>query len=490
MAEKSEVLDDVTVTGNYIRAKEMVDRTVYEILPEVEKASTTGYDVLRKIPSVQVDFNDNITINGKSNFIIQVDGKQRDKEFLARLRPGDIESVEVIHNPSGRYEGDIEAVLNIILKKEARMGINGMFGMQLKPINKPTLGATASLDYGLQKATFYVSGYSFLQRLNISGTNYRRISLPWAQNPVDSIIDMTGNGDFSITASSVNAGFDYYLNDKNTLSLNYNYKPYSNTVNILNKGNILMDKLLINEQENETDALTGSSESNASVFYRKKFKKPIQELTIESIFYAFHSNNDNNFVQLLLPPGGLSVSDSVSRAEITLNDRNYLNTRIDYVQPIGVGIRLETGLQFYIQNMNYTYETNLEMANNNYDYAELRNSAYASFYWKLKKFSLQSTLRAENSNIDINSDIRNSYTTLLPSANLLYQLSTKHSLKMTYNRRIERPNLYRLNPFERLNNDLSVSSGNPYLKPEYQRQTAAELYHEHQKSEFRTLHLS
>ncbi|HYW96818.1 MAG TPA: outer membrane beta-barrel family protein, partial [Bacteroidales bacterium] len=207
--------------------------------------------------------------------------------------------------------------------------------------------------------------------------------------------------------------------------------------------------------------------SNITAFYRKKFRKPIQEITVESIYYFFNSENDNDFVQLLYPPGGITALDSVTRNEVTINDRNYFSTRIDYVQPIGVAMRLETGVQFYLQNMDYNYTTNAELASNNYNYAELRNSAYASFYWKLKKFSLQSTLRAENSNIDINSAITSAYTTLLPSANLLYKFNTKHSLKLTYNRRIERPNLYMLNPFERLNNDLSVTSGNPYLKPEY-----------------------
>ncbi len=467
LTEKTEQLEDVTVTGNYVRAKEMVDRTVYEILPEIEKTSTNGYDVLRKIPSVQVDFNDNITLNGKTNFIIQVDGKQRDKEFLARIRPGDIESIEVIQNPSGRYEGDIEGILNIILKKEARMGVNGMFGMQLKPLRKPTLGATGSIDYGRQKATFYISGYSFLQRLYIESADYRRITLPRGATRVDSILDLSGSGDFSITASSLNTGVDYYLNDKNTLSLNYSFKPYSNKVNILNNGEILIDTHEVNRQENATNVLTGSSESNISAFYRKKFKKPIQEFTIESIYYFFNSKNDNDFKQILFPPNGQDALNSVIRNEITINDRNYFNTKIDYVQPVGVDMRLEAGIQFFLQNMDYTYRTNTELASNNYNYAELRNAAYASFYWKLKKFSLQATVRTENSNIDINSDIKSKYTTLLPSVNLLYKFNTKHSLKLTYNRRINRPNLIRLNPFERLNNDLSVTSGNPYLKPEY-----------------------
>ena len=467
LTQKTEQLEDVTVTGNYVRAKELVDRTVYEILPEIEKTSANGYDVLRKIPTVQVDFNDNITLNGKTNFIIQVDGKQRDKEFLARISPGDIESVEVIHNPSGRYEGDIEGVLNIILKKEARMGINGMFGMQIKPLKKPTLGATASLDYGREKATFYVSGYSFMQSLNISSKDYRSITLPGGESTVDSILNMRGSGDFSIRASAINTGFDYYLNDKNTLSINYSYKPYSNLVDIANDGDIFLGNDEVNRQENATHVSTGSSESNVSLFYRKKFEKPIQEFTIESIYYKFNSEDDNDFNQQLYPAGSMILLDSIIRNELTINERDYLNTRIDYIQPIGVDMRLEAGFQFYLQHMDYSYRTNDEIVNNDYLYAEMRNSAYASFYWKLKKFTLQTTLRVENSDIDINSNIKNRYTTLLPSANLMYKLNTRHNLKLTYNRRINRPGLYRLNPFERLNNDLSVSAGNPYLEPEY-----------------------
>ena len=467
LVQKTEDIDEVVVTGDYVRAKELVDRTVYEILPEIEKTSTNGYDVLRKIPSVQVDFNNNVTLNGKSNFIIQVDGKQRDKEFLARIRPEDIKSIEVIHNPSGRYEGDIEGVINVILKKEARMGMNGMIGVQVKPVNKLTMGGAASLDYGREKITFYASGYSFLQNLNIATTDFRRISLPGEENPVDSVLDISGTGDFSISASSINTGFDYYLNDMNTLSLNYSFKPFSNLIYLGNDGDILLNDQIVNTQENQTDVVSGSSESNISFFYRKKFKKPIQEFTLESIYYFFDSEDDNDFTQRLYNRGGISVVDSTFRNEATLNNRDYFNTRIDYIQPLGVSMRLEAGYQFYLQHMDYNYESSDVGAGNNYLYSEIRHAGYTSFYWNLKKFSLQTTFRVENSNIEINEKINSRYTTLLPSANLMYKFNPKHNLKFTYNRRINRPDIYRLNPYERLNNDFSVSSGNPYLEPEY-----------------------
>lgn len=467
LTEETEDIEGVVVTGDYIRANELVDRTVYELLPEMEKTSINGYDVLKKIPSVQVDFNNNVTLNGKSNFIIQVDGKQRDKEFLARILPGDIASIEVIHNPSGRYEGDIEGVINVVLKKGARVGVSGNIGIQAKPVNKPTMGAMASIDYGREKITFYASGYSFIQKLNISGTSFQRITLPNNQQSVDSILDLTGSGDFSIAASSLNTGFDYNLNDNNMLSLNYSFKPYSNLVNILNSGDISLDSQVVNEQENETDVVTHSAENNVSLFYRKKFKKPIQEFSAESNYYFFNSEDNNDFTQVLYSAGDFGVVDSAFRNELSLNDRNYFNTRLDYIQPIGVSMRLEAGYQFYVQRMVYNFEASNDMLSNLYEYSELRNAGYASFYWNLKKFSLQTTLRLEISNIDINDYIHPRYSTLLPSANLMYKFNPKHSLKFTYNRRINRPGIYNLNPYARLNNDLSVSAGNPYLEPEY-----------------------
>ena len=125
LAEITTALNEVTVVGERLKGKEMVDRTVYAIPEVVSKASSNGYDLLKKIPQVNVDFQNNITLNGSSNFIIQVDGRQRDREFLARLLPSDIQTIEIISNPSGKYEGNIDGVINIILKKEARYGING-----------------------------------------------------------------------------------------------------------------------------------------------------------------------------------------------------------------------------------------------------------------------------------------------------------------------------------------------------------------------------
>jgi hypothetical protein len=122
-----------------------------------------------------------------------VDGRQRDKEYLARILPTDIETIEIISNPSGKYEGNIDGVISIILKKEARYGMNGNAGLNLKPFNKITSQVTGSLDYALGKITFYVTALNISQSLDISSENESRYTI------IDSTVSTSGTGGIKVT---------------------------------------------------------------------------------------------------------------------------------------------------------------------------------------------------------------------------------------------------------------------------------------------------
>lgn len=457
-------IEEAQVTADYIRGKELVDRTVYNIPPEISESSTNGYEVLRKLPSVQVDFNNNITLNGSSNFIIQVDGKERNKEFLARLTPGDIKSIEIIHNPSGKYDGSIDGVINVILNPEARMGISGNIFLMTKPFNRAVILGNAGLDYGREKVTFYISGYSFQQRLanNLNSQYYFR-----GGSRIDSLIKTDGNGDFSISASAINTGFDYYIDDKHNLSFNYSYKPNIMSTNLDNNSLIYVDDVFEHEQDYSNANETKSGESNASIFFKKEFKKPIQKFTFESNVYWFNSDENNSFASMLYPIGNPNDVNSASYIERIANDRNYIKSKFDYVHPIGVSMRFEAGYQFYYQKMNFDTENSDVLLSNKFEYNELRNAAYASWMWNVNKFGLMATVREEHSDIMINDSTSTSYFTFLPSTNIQYKISGSQNIKFTYNRRITRPGIYQLNPFEKLNNYQYISTGNPYLQPEH-----------------------
>jgi hypothetical protein len=461
LAETTTSLNEVTVVGERLKGKEMVDRTIYSIPPVMAKASTTGYDLLKKIPQVNVDFQNNITLNGSSNFIIQVDGRQRDREYLAKLLPSDIESIEIISNPSGKYEGNIDGVLNIILKKEARYGMSGNASLTVKPFNKVTTSGSGSLDYSAGKITFYVTGFTFIQNLQINSWNDSH----YLSN--DSTTSLTGNGKIKITNSSLNGGFDYYMNDKNNLSLNISYKPIGQDIDMLSETFLYKENIPLNTISGVTTEDLHSKESSVSLFYKKTFDKAIQEFTAESNYYWFRSDELNDFTNTRYIIDSDSVIGNYRRIENNLNRRDYFSTKLNYVHPLGMNAKIETGYQFYFQHLGYDFNINNQESDNLFLYNELRNSVYGGITYNIKKVGMQAIVRIENSQISADSVSDPNYSCILPSVNLQYKISASHNLKFTYNRRINRPGIYDMNPYYRVDQNYNVSQGNPDLKPDY-----------------------
>jgi outer membrane receptor protein involved in Fe transport len=461
LSETTATIDEIMVVGERLKGKELVDRTSYAIPEVVSRTATNGYELLKKIPQVNVDYQNNVTLNGSSNFIIQVDGRQRDKEYLARLLPSDIETVEIITNPSGKYEGNIDGVISIILKKEARYGINGNAGINLKPFNKLTSQATGSLDYSMGKITFYVTAFNIYQALDIGQSNEGIFTA------IDSTVSLSGEGDLKVKLSSVNTGFDYYINDKNSLSLNVSYKPITQDIDIPGETFLYKAGTPLNRIASLTSNGYTSDESSASLFYKKTFKNPVQELTVENTFYFFRSVEDNYFENTRYPFESGTVLDTYSRQEDNLNRRSYSSAKLNYVHPLGMYAKLETGYQFYYQQMSYDFTINNVEEDNLFQYAELRNSAYAGVTWNLKKIGMQAMVRLENSHIKADSVTEPDYTCILPSVNLQYKFSASHNLKFTYNRRINRPGIYEMNPYFRTDQNYNISQGNPDLRPDY-----------------------
>jgi outer membrane receptor protein involved in Fe transport len=461
MTETTASIDEIMVVGERLKGKEMVDRTSYAIPDVVSRTATNGYDLLKKIPQVNVDYQNNVTLNGSSNFIIQVDGRQRDKEYLARILPTDIQSIEIISNPSGKYEGNIDGVISIILKKEARYGVNGNVGFNLKPFSKITSQTTGSLDYSMGKITFYITAFNIYQALDISQTLDSRFAA------IDSTTSLTGTGGIKVTLSSVNTGFDYYINDRNSLSLNVSYKPISQDIDLMSETFLYKAGIPLSTIISPIKNVTKSDETSASLFYKKTFKNPVQELTVENTWYVFKSRDDNSFENTRYPYDSETVLDYYSRHEENLNERNYYSAKVNYVHPIGMNTKIESGYQLYYQQMSYDFTINDVEADNLFEYGEFRNSVYGGVTFNLKKIGMQALLRVENSHISADSVTRPDYTCFLPSVNLQYKFSVSHNLKFTYNRRINRPGIYDMNPYFRTDQNYNITQGNPDLRPDY-----------------------
>jgi len=461
LTEITTSLKEVTVTAERIKGKEMVDRTVYAIPEVVAKSSSNGYDILKKIPQVNVDFQNNITLNGSSNFIIQVDGRQRDREYLNKLLPSDIQSIEIISNPSGKYEGNIDGVINIILKKEARYGMNGNAGLNIKPFNKPTIQATGSLDYAMGKITFYVTAFTFSQNLRINTSTINNFKM------TDSTSNMSGKGVIKMPSWSVNTGFDYYMNDKNNLSFNISHKPNNQDIDIPGETILSKNNNPLNTISSLSSNTSHSDETSASLFYKKTFVKPVQEFTAETNLYWFKSNTGSDFTNRTFLYNTDTQINTYSRIEDDVNERKYFSVKLNYVQPLGMTAKIEAGYQLYNQQMSYLFNIDNQESNNMFDYNEFRNSVYGGITWNVKKIGVQAMLRIENSHIKADSVTQPNYTCFLPSSNFQYKFSASHNIKLTYNRRINRPGIYDMDPYYKIGQNYDISQGNPNLKPDY-----------------------
>jgi outer membrane receptor protein involved in Fe transport len=461
LRETTASIDEVTVVGERLKGKELVDRTVYAIPAVVSKSAINGYDLLKKIPQVNVDFQNNVTLNGSSNFIIQVDGRQRDKEYLARLLPSDIETIEIISNPSGKYEGNIDGVISIILKKEARYGMNGNVGFTIKPFNKITRSESGSLDYAFGKITFYVTAMNFSQSLDITNSAESRFIMN------DSTISLSGNGGIKVTMTTVNSGFDYYINDKNSLSFNASYKPLLQNIDLFSETLLSKNEIPLNTISAPMNNDYKSDETSLSFFYKKTFKNPVQEFTGEASYYNFGSDETNDFTNTRYVYNTTSIISTTARTENNLNKRDYYSVKLNYVQPLGMSAKIEAGYQLYYQKMSYDFIINNEESNNLFRYAEFRNSVYGGITYNLKKIGFQAMLRTENSRINADSVTEPVYTCFLPSVNLQYKFSASHNLKFTYNRRINRPGIYDMSPYFKVDQNYNITQGNPDLKPDY-----------------------
>ncbi len=159
-------LEEAVIVGQRLKGEEKIDRTVFTINDDVRKASTTALDALKHIPSVTVDFQNNVTLEGSSNIQFYVDGILRNKEYVAQIKPEQIDKVELITNPGVKYDADVSGVINILLKKEKRSGVSGSVKIPIPHPTKIVAEPSANIEYGNQKFRVYIGDQLHFERFH------------------------------------------------------------------------------------------------------------------------------------------------------------------------------------------------------------------------------------------------------------------------------------------------------------------------------------
>lgn len=468
LKDDSTQLDEVVVRSEKTTIDIKLDKKVYSVGKDLMVKGGTVSDVLDNIPSVSVSVEGTISLRGNENVKILIDGKPSSainiNEALRMIPADAIDKVEVITNPSARYDSEGGGgLLNIVLKKGKSNGLNGTFiATGGYPANQ---GLSGTLNY---KSTnfniFTTQGYNYRSNPGsaIIKTNYLK-----SQKFIDEFrdnerINKGYNGNF---------GIDLFLNNSTTWTNIVNYRRSVNN----SEENVFSNNY--DENYNFTylrnrDNLDNSKSENIeyTTNLTKNFKKQGHKLTVDG---AFSLNNDKDVAQIT----DITSNSSVIHLDDTKNNqkqtRNLLQT--DYVLPFGKNSQFEAGYRgsFTSQTTDYGVKNDgivNSAFTNVLEYKEKINALYSQFGTKINKFSMLYGMRFEDTNIDINqltSEIykNKKYNNFFPSAFLTYELNNKTSVSLNYSKRINRPRGREINPFNSYSSNINIFKGNPDLDP-------------------------
>jgi outer membrane receptor protein involved in Fe transport len=455
MSEKSVTLGEVIVVSDRIKAKAEAGRTTYFINQKMYDASETGAEMLTYIPGIQTDLMKNISLNGSNNIVIEVDGKERDKNFLSQLNPNQIDKVEVITSPDSKYEAGVTGVINVILKKSKEAGISGHIHTEI-PTSESViyLNPAYSLNYNINKFNFYTSYNGNLSYFDIVESSNRHFVND--QGSTDILTNQIIRQKY--WSHEFHYGLDYLINEKNKLSFYGYYNPYSSEHN----GNVEMSITGDGTGDKYWSALKKDNDINRSAFYSiyysHIFNKPGREISFDLNYAGFNAVNSTTYTSTL------SIPDNYPATQVNTvkPNQNSVNLKVDYSSPISDKIKFDAGIKARIQTLR-------DRLSQGFKYDESIFALYGQMSYSYSKINVSAGLRIEESTSGLTNSFTYRLNSLLPNASFSYKLTPKQNIKLSYKKSVYRPNIYDLNPFTAVNDPFSVESGNPNLKPEPQQ---------------------
>jgi len=486
MAASARNLDEVVVQAQKSSMELSLDKKIFNVGKDLSNAGGTAIDILGNIPSVSVDTDGNVKLRGSDGVRILIDGKPsglvsfKGGAGLQQLQGNQIEKVEIITNPSARYEAEgMAGIINIVLKKERKDGFNGSF--EVVTGYQPNYGVAANINYRKNKLNFFLN-YGIAYRVPISaGRLYQKVF----GKDTTAILQQNTSGEVRTVANTIRGGLDYFFNEKNVMTASYqfrrtdalritdnNYKDYINNLNALNT--------ITDRQQRETEA---EPYSEYALTYKKTYDKKSQELVADVRYLTYWERSDQTFTQHSIFANG-TPNNKGNLLQKSLNDEyeNQFLVQLDYVQPVGKEGKFETGLRSSFRDMVNDYVVTqrndqgvfeaIPGLENYFIYKENIHGVYAILGNRNKKISYQAGLRAETTDVttilrETNQINPRQYTNLFPSAHFTYNLDKENALQLSYSRRVRRPTYNDLSPYVTFSDQRNFFSGNPDLNPEF-----------------------
>jgi len=479
-------LDEVIVEGEKPFMELALDKRIFNVAEDLANSGRTTSDILMNLPSVTVDTQGNVRLRGSDNVRILVDGKPsglvsfKGSRGLQQLPASMVERIEIITNPSARYEAEgMAGVINIVLKKETNSGFNGSFEVI---VGTPTnLGLAANLNYRHKKINWFIN-YGIAKRIvPRRGTLFQEAF----GGDTTFISDQSTEGTVNSIDNNVRAGLDYFFNENSILTASYSlrrsdarritdirYNDY-----IFNLDNMQSYSL---RKQDETEK---EPNSEYLITYKRSFDKKGHELTTVLTYLDYWENSDQLFTESTFSPDGTLIP-SRSLVQTSVNDefeKQYL-IQVDYVKPIGAEGKFETGIRSSFRNMENDFVVKEQNEQGEFEpmpgldniflYRENIHALYGILGNKTKKMSYQGGLRTELTDIKTtlvktNEENPRNYVNLFPSAHLTYNFTEENGLQFSYSKRVRRPFYNDLSPFVTFSDARNFFSGNPDLEPEF-----------------------
>lgn len=488
LEEDSKVLSEVEVIGQGSQMRFDVDKKIFSVDQNIAAAGGSATDVLKNIPSVKVDNEGNVSLRKDANVEVWVNGKpsgltaDNRAQVLQQMPAESIESIEIITNPSAKFNPEGTAgIINLVMKKNRKAGYYGSVSAGLMYPDGGKLGRTvgANINYSSSKIDAYANlGY---RAMTMQGGgfsdryNHRDIA------GADTLLHQVNVMDRTFSGLFTRAGINYHLNAKNTIGLSgFSMAGSGNSTNNIN---YLLTNLstsppavLENYSRNNTGTSTRPS-LNLNLDYQHDFDKKGTNLMASLSFSNHTRGSDNRYVQ----------TDAFSdyKSDITQNSTSNskdLTFKVDYTNKLTETSRLEAGMQSNISNreslasaLNNENLATILSYKNDFNYREQIHAGYLTYGDRFDKLSVQVGLRAEymskkstNTTSDTTQVIKSAPALqFFPSMYLSYTLPNENELQLNYTRRVNRPRGRQINPFHDYSDSTNISYGNPDLSPEY-----------------------
>ncbi|MCZ4243406.1 TonB-dependent receptor domain-containing protein [Pedobacter punctiformis] len=487
LSSASQNLKEVTVAFT----KPLIERKSDKLVMNVENSSiatgSTALELLQKAPGVSVDQNDNISMQGKQGVLIMLDGKQTYMSsadvanLLRNMQSSQIESIELITNPSSKYDAaGNSGIINIKTKKSKSAGTNG--SLNLGAGQGKNFRGNAGIDLNHRDKKFNLYGnYNYFYNKNSRNIYIDRISNGVNGNP-DTYFSQGGGNIRHNNSNGYKVGLDIFLNKNNTLGFLVN--GYSNTSN-QDENN----KTLIGPSFSKLDSFTISNSftknSYKNIAYNINYKSVLdtagQEITFDGDYSSYKGNSNIDYINDYFFANGTPIRPTVLTRNATPTNIKIKAFKIDYTLPISKTVKFETGIKssWVTTDNNFAAEQfvnniwqNDVHKSNQFIYDENVNAAYANLNKQFKSTSIQLGLRAEQTNskgnsITENKIVKRDYLDFFPSVFINQALSKNNDLGISYSRRIDRPSYDDLNPFIYFLDQYTYQKGNPFLNPQY-----------------------